>query len=133
MILVDTSVILDVVQDDAKWGPWSLAAIESAATRDALAINDIIYAELSVGYAKIESLDEMVAAWALQISPIPRPALFLAGKAFRRYREQRGTKTGVLPDFFVGAHAAVSDFSLLTRDPRRIRPYFPTVRVIAPT
>jgi predicted nucleic acid-binding protein len=132
VILVDTNVILDVVQDDAKWATWSLAAMESAASRQPLAINDIVYAELSIGYPKIELLDEMIAAWSIEVEPMPRPALFLAGKVFRRYRERRGTKTGVLPDFFIGAHAAVRDVALLTRDTRRIRTYFPTVRLLAP-
>jgi predicted nucleic acid-binding protein len=132
VILVDTSVILDVVQDDAKWGSWSLAAIESAAAKDALSINDIVYAELSVGYSKIELLDDMIADWALYIAPIPRTALFLAANVFRHYRQQRGAKTGVLPDFFIGAHAAILDTALLTRDIQRVRTYFPTVKLIAP-
>jgi predicted nucleic acid-binding protein len=132
LILVDTNVILDVVQDDAKWAGWSLAALETAAGRDALAIDDIIYAELSVGYATIEELDAMISIWDLEIAPIPRPALFLAGKAFQRYRAQSGTKAGVLPDFFIGAHAAVANAPLLTRDVRRIRTYFPSVTLIAP-
>jgi predicted nucleic acid-binding protein len=132
VILVDTNVILDVVQDDTKWATWSLAALETAAGRDALAIDDIVYAELSVGYAAIEGLDAMISAWRLDLVPIPRPALFLAGKAFQRYRAQRGAKTGVLPDFFVGAHAAIADAPLLTRDVRRIRTYFPTVTLISP-
>src|SRR5205823_889840 len=132
LILVDTNVILDVVQNDTKWADWSLAALETAAARDALAIDDIIYAELSVGYAAIEDLDAMISVWRLEFAPIPRPALFLAGKVFQRYRAQSGTKTGVLPDFFIGAHAAIAGASLLTRDVRRIRTYFPTVALIAP-
>jgi predicted nucleic acid-binding protein len=132
VILVDTSVIIDIVQDDAKWASWSLEAIETAAAHDALAINDVVYAELSVGYSKIELLDAMLSEWSLELAPIPRSALFLAGKAFRRYREQGGTRIGVLPDFFIGAHAAVSNSTLLTRDTRRIRTYFPNVTSIAP-
>ena len=132
MILVDTNVILDVVQDDTKWAAWSLAALETAAGRDALAIDDIVYAELSVGYAAIEELDAMISAWRLELAPMPRPALFLAGKVFQRYRAQSGAKTGVLPDFFIGAHAAIADAPLLTRDVRRIRTYYPTVTLISP-
>lgn len=132
MILVDTSVLLDVLQNDARWADWSEAALESAAARDALAINDIVYAELSTRYDGIERLDSALAAMNLVQAHIPRPALFLAGKAYLRYRRRGGTNTGVLSDFFVGAHAAVAGAALLTRDTGRVRSHFPTVSLISP-
>ncbi len=132
MILVDTSVLLDIVKNDPVWSPWSLDAYEAASLQDDLAINDIVYAEVSSRYASIDDLDRALAVLLLPVHPIPRAGLFLAGKAYKRYRERRGTKTGVLPDFFIGAHAAVEGASLLTRDPGRVQSYFPTVKVISP-
>lgn len=131
MILVDTNVILDVLKGDPIRGPRAKARLISAAD-DGLAINDIIYTELSVGYSNLADLEDVIADWRLQPRIIPRLALFQAGKAFQQYRRSSGTKTGVLPDFFVGAHAAVEGWSLLTRDTGRIRTYFPTVTLIAP-
>ncbi len=95
-------------------------------------INAVIYAEFSIGYAHIEDIDKVLVDVDLQLAETPRPALFLAGKAFQRYRARGGTRTSVLPDFFIGAHAAVARFHLLTRDPRRYRAYFPGVELIAP-
>ena len=133
MILVDTNVLLDVVTDDPKWADWSQHQLESAALRDRLAINGVIYAELSIGFARIEELDGMLEEAGIALAGIPQPALFLAGKVFRDYRRRGGVKTGVLPDFFIGAHAAVSRSSLLTRDAARYRTYFPTASLIAPS
>lgn len=132
MILVDTNILLDLVTDDPNWAAWSQAQLEAAALRDDLAINAVIYAELSIGFRRIEEVDAMIETTGLRVEPIPRPALFLAGKAFRQDREAGGTKTGVLPDFFIGAHAAVSGAALLTRDAGRYRTYFPTVEVVGP-
>lgn len=132
MIFVDTSVLLDVLQDDPKWADWSESALKTAAARDTLAINDVIYAELSTRYSRLETLDAAVAALELKHEPLPRAALFLAGKAFLRYRARGGAKTGVLSDFFIGAHAAVEKAPLLTRDLARVRAYFPGVTLIAP-
>lgn len=132
MILVDTSVLLDVLKDDPQWAAWSLRALEAAASRDELVINDIVYAELSTRYARIEPLDAALTTMSMKHSAIPRAALFLAGKAFLRYRKLGGTKTGVLSDFFIGAHAAVERAPLLTRDVEKVRTYFPTVDLIAP-
>jgi predicted nucleic acid-binding protein len=132
MVLVDTSVLLDIVTDDRRWVEWSTSAIATAASQDQLAINEVIYAELSVGYERIEDLDGMIATLGLSLARIPVGALFLAGKAFRHYRKTSGTKTGVLPDFFVGAHAAAVGAVLITRDVRNVRRYFPDVRLIAP-
>jgi len=132
MILVDTSILFDLVLNDPQWGPWSASTLELAAAQDTLAINAIIYAELSSHYDEIDSLEEVLAALELQIADIPKPALFLAGHAFRRYRQAGGAKSGVLSDFFIGAHAAVARAPLLTRDPRRISTYFPTVALLRP-
>jgi hypothetical protein len=96
-------------------------------------INDVVYAELSVGFLRVEEVDATIAAAQVEVAPIPREALFLAGKAFQLYRAGGGTRSGVLPDFFIGAHAAVAKVPLLTRDARRYRSYFPTVQLIAPS
>jgi predicted nucleic acid-binding protein len=104
-VLVDTNVLLDVLEDDPRWARWSQEQLESAALTNQLTINAIIYAELSVAFARIEELEEVVAQAALSVESIPREALFLAGKAFVDYRRRRGAKDGVLPDFFIGAHA----------------------------
>ncbi len=132
MILVDTSVLLDVVTDDPSWKDWSLAALEAAAANDRLIINDVVFAELSVRYGKIEDVETFIDAVGLELAQIPRPALFAAAKAYQRYRSKGGTRPSVLPDFFIGAHAAVAGASLLTRDARRHRTYFPGVPLIAP-
>ena len=132
MILVDTSVLLDVLNDSV-WADWSQSALERAAADDDLAINQVIYAELSTRYETVEALDSAVGGLGLQHAAIPRTALFLAGKAFLRYRQQRGARTDVLSDFFIGAHAAVADCPLITCDTRRIAHYFPRVTLIAPT
>ena len=132
MILADANVLLDLVTGDPKWAEWSQQELESAAARDEVAINDIVYAELSVGCPTIEELDEMIHRAGVINAAIPRPALFLAGKAFRRYRSSGGTKAGVLPDFFIGAHAAIVNCTLITRDAARYRTYFPGITLIAP-
>lgn len=132
MILVDTSILIDVLQSDPKWADWSQAALETAAGHDQLAINDVIYAELSTRFASVEALDAAINTMALRHMTIPRAALFLAGKAFQVYRAKGGTKTGVLSDFFIGAHAAVEEWPLLTRDAARVRTYFPKVALITP-
>jgi predicted nucleic acid-binding protein len=132
VILVDTDVLLDVFQDDAEWSAWSQDQLDSANATDTLAINSVIYAELSIGFARIEELDAIIEEASLAIEDIPREALFLAGKAFLRYRRRSGTKRSVLPDFYIGAHAAVMQWTLLTRDVGRYRAYFPTVPLIAP-
>ncbi|HEY6454706.1 MAG TPA: type II toxin-antitoxin system VapC family toxin [Steroidobacteraceae bacterium] len=132
MILVDTNVLLDVFEDDAEWFEWSQDRLDSASATDTLAINAVIYSELSIGFARIEELEAVIKEASLAIEDIPREALFLAGKAFLRYRRTRGTKRSVLPDFYIGAHAAVMRWPLLTRDAARYRTYFPTVSLIAP-
>lgn len=132
-MLVDTNVLLDVLEDDPRWARWSQEQLESAALTNQLTINAIIYAELSAAFARIEELEEVVAQAALSVESIPREALFLAGKAFVDYRRRRGAKDGVLPDFFIGAHAAVAGCALLTRDVGRYRTYFPNIRLVSPS
>jgi len=132
LTLVDTNVLLDLVTADPVWANWSIAALDAADTAGPVWINDVVYAELSVRFAEIDTLDTMLDEARVDLAPIPRPALFLAGKAFLRYRAAGGGRTGVLPDFFIGAHAAVANWNLLTRDAARYRTYFPTVRLIAP-
>jgi predicted nucleic acid-binding protein len=132
VILVDTNVLLDVVGRDPVWADWSRRQLNLAAATDDMTINDIVYAELSVGYQRVEELDEMLVRAGIALAPIPRAALFLAGKTFQRYRRAGGARTGVLADFFLGAHAAVEDAPLITRDTARYRTYFPGVALIAP-
>jgi len=132
MILVDTCVLLDVVQADSRWADWSQEQLERAAEWGGLLINPIIYAEFSVWYEDLRQLDRVLADFGAAYEELPRTALFLAGKAFRQYRARRGTRSSVLPDFFIGAHAAVRELPLLTRDTARIRTYFPTVALLAP-
>ena len=132
MILVDTNVLLDVLEDDPEWADWSQANLDAATATDTLAINPIIYSELSIAFARIEELEAVIAEASLNMQSIPREALFLAGKAFLSYRRARGIRRSVLPDFLVGAHAAVAHCPILTRDVARYRTYFPTVRLITP-
>jgi hypothetical protein len=132
VILVDTSVLLDVLRDDQQWRDWSTAALVAATARGTVKLNQVVYAELSSQYDRIESLDAALAGLDFETLQIPKPALFLAGRAFRLYRRQGGMKTSVLSDFFIGAHAAVADAELLTRDPKHVRSYFPTVAIISP-
>lgn len=132
MTLVDTNVLLDLVTNDETWADWSVAQLEEASLRGPLVINDVVYAELSVRYERIEDLEAFIEAAGLVLRPLPRSALFLAGKAFIRYRRSGGTRTGVLPDFFIGAQAAVAELPLLTRDVGRYQTYFPTVELIVP-
>jgi predicted nucleic acid-binding protein len=130
--LVDTNVLLDLVTDDPHWADWSIAQLEAASLAGPLVINDVVYAELSVRYDRIEDLDAFLDQAGLEMAPMPQAALFLAGKVFTNYRRAGGSRTGVLPDFFIGAHAAVGKLPLLTRDVGRYRSYFPTLRLIAP-
>lgn len=132
MVLVDTNVLLDVLQDDAQWASWSQAQLEALSLTDRLAINPVIYSELSIAFERIEQLEAVIAATKLAVEPLPREALFLAGKVFLDYRRRKGSKSGVLPDFYIGAHAAVLAVPILTRDARRYRSYFPTVQLLAP-
>lgn len=131
-MLVDTNVLVDVLENDPDWADWSVAQLRAQAQIHRLVINPVIYAELSLAFSTVEALDEALAALQIPVIDIPKPALFLAGKAFVKYRRQGGTKTNVLADFFIGAHAAVAGLPVLTRDVRRYASYFPTVALIAP-
>ena len=132
MLLVDTNVLLDVLEDDPQWASWSQTRLDAASATGHLAINPIIYSELSIAFARIEELEAVITEASLTVESLPREALFLAGKAFLRYRRGGGTKHSVQPDFYVGAHAAVMQWAILTRDVARYRTYFPTVELIAP-
>lgn len=132
MTLVDTNVLLDLVTDDPIWADWSIAQLEAASLNGPLLINDVVYAELAVRYDRIELLEAFVDEAGLTIAPMPRAALFLSGKVFTQYRRSGGSRTGVLPDFFIGAHAAVHELPLLTRDVGRYRTYFPKLQLITP-
>ena len=130
--LVDTNVLLDVLTKDARWFGWSSRALEEAGDRGRLLINPIIYAEVSVGFDRIEDLDAALPAPFFERTPLPWEAAFLAGKCFLRYRRRGGERTSPLPDFYIGAHAAVARITLLTRDASRYRAYFPKLDLIAP-
>lgn len=132
MLLVDTNVLVDVLEDDPEWADWSIGQLRAQSKIHRLAINPVIYSELSLTFSTVEALDRTVDELGLAMIEIPRPALFLAGKAFVRYRRQGGKKNNVLADFFIGAHAAVSGHPILTRDTRRYASYFSGVRLITP-
>jgi predicted nucleic acid-binding protein len=132
MLLVDSNVLVDVLENDPQWADWSVGQLRAQSKIHRLAINPIIYAELSLTFSTAEALDSAIEDLDLTMIEIPRPALFLAGKAFIRYRRQGGTKTNVLGDFFIGAHAAVSGHAVLTRDTRRYASYFPSVVMVSP-
>ena len=131
-VLVDSNVLLDVLEEDENWYEWSSSQLQKAADCCSLVINPIIYAEISVGFQRIEELEEALPMDFFQRKPIPYEAAFLAGKCFIRYRKLGGTKHAPLPDFFIGAHAAVSGLTLLTRDAARYRTYFPSLSLITP-
>ena len=128
-VLVDSSVLLDVFENDPVWADWSEAALATHSDGLTLFVNPVIYAEVSIGFQRIEELEEAFAGFGMRMLPIPKEALFLAGKAFLQYRR---SKASPLPDFFIGAHAAVDSLLLLTRDVKRIKTYFPTVKTISP-
>lgn len=130
--LVDTNVLFDVVTDDPRWADWSVRQLEIQALRERLVINPVIYAELSVGFDRIEEVDAFLVGTGIEVDEMPQTGLFLAGKAFQSYHARGGTKTGVLPDFFIGAHAVVEGVGLLSRDVGRYRSYFPKIRLITP-
>ena len=132
MTLVDTNVLLDLTTDDPIWADWSLHHLEAASLLGPILINDIIYAELSIRYQRIEGLEAMLRTARIEVAPIAREALFLAGKVFQQYRARGGIRTGVLPDFFIGAHAELTGWKLATRDVERISKYFPAAVLLTP-
>jgi len=131
-MLVDTNVLIDVLNNEPQWVDWSIHQLRVQSKIHVLSINPIIYAELSCTFKKVEDLDEVLQVMELKFNQIPKPALFLAGKAFQRYRRQGGVKNSILADFFIGAHAAVSRLPVLTRDTQRYQTYFPTVKLVSP-
>lgn len=131
-ILVDSNVLLDLFTEDQRWFGWSSRVVATAGDSARLVINPIVYAEISVRFSEIEALDQTLADAGLEREPLAYEAAFLAGKAFREYRRRGGEKRSPLPDFYVGAHAAVAGYRLLTRDASRYRTYFPTLALIAP-
>lgn len=130
--LVDSNVLLDVLTEDHAWVEWSSGELARAANAGPLFINPVVYAEVSVRFHRIEDLDDALPAADYQRLALPRDAAFLAGKAFLNYRRNGGPRTSALPDFFIGAHAAIAQLRLLTRDPARYRTYFPTVAITTP-
>lgn len=131
-MLVDTNVLVDVLKDDPEWADWSIGQLRKQSRVHRLVINPVIYTELSLTFSTVEALDEVLAGMQLPVVEMPRPALFLAGKAFAQYRRRGGTKGNVLADFFIGAHAAVAGWPILTRDGSRYQSYFPTVNLVMP-
>ena len=130
--LVDTNVLFDYLTEDSEWFDWSSAMLEEASNTGTVAINQVVYAEVSIRYSTVEQLDDDLSVDYFARLSIPWEAAFLAGKAFARYKRQGGTRRSPLPDFFIGAHAAVIGMTLLTRDARRYRAYFPKLKIVAP-
>lgn len=131
-VLIDSNVILDIFEDDQKWAEWSESTLNHYSLSHALYINSIIYSEVSIGFKQIEELEKAIVGCGFQMLQMPKEALFLAGKVFLKYRKQKGGKLSPLPDFFIGAHAAVLGLELITRAVSRYRTYFPTVHLITP-
>ncbi len=131
-VLVDSNIVLDVFLNDPKWADWSESKLDEYDQLGILYINSIIYSEISIGFKQIENLESAIAKAGLQMLQIPKEALFLAGKAYLKYKKRKGTKRTPLPDFFIGAQAAVQNLDLVTRDVSRYQSYFPTVKLITP-
>ena len=132
-VLVDSNVLLDLMTEDPTWFKWSAMAVEQAADVSRLVINPIIYAEVSIRYSSIEELERALPTTLLEREAIPYEAAFLAGKCFLEYRRRGGSRSSPLPDFLIGAHAAVAGYRLITRDASRYRSYFPKLDLIAPS
>jgi predicted nucleic acid-binding protein len=131
-VLADANVLLDVLTDDPQWYEWSAAQLDACSAKANLCINPIIYAEVSIGFERVEQIEEALPPDTFTRLELPWDAAFLAGKAFLQYRRASGSRTSPLPDFFIGAHAAVDGMALLTRDARRYRTYYPKLEVICP-
>jgi len=131
-ILVDSCVLLDLFTDDKSWADWSEYTLEKYSQTNSLYINSIVYTEVSIGFNKVEEVESAIEALGIKVLEIPRDALFLTGKAYLKYRKNKGTKTLPLPDFFIGAHASISQFGLVTRDLAKYKTYFPQVQLIHP-
>jgi predicted nucleic acid-binding protein len=131
-VFIDSCVLLDLFTNDHKWASWSESILSQYSQSNTLFINSIVYAEISIGFNRIEEVEDAIAQVGIKVLEIPREALFLAGKVFLDYRRNEGTKNSTLPDFFIGAHAAVSSFDLITRDTTRYKTYFPKIKLIHP-
>ena len=131
-VLVDSCIILDLFTNDPNWATWSESILEQYSQTNTLYINSIIYTEISMGFEKIEEVEDAILQLGVKVIEMPREALFLTGKAFLQYRNNKGTKNSPLPDFFIGAHATVSKFNLITRDLAKYKTYFPQVKLIHP-
>jgi predicted nucleic acid-binding protein len=132
-VLVDSNVLLDIMTEDPQWFSWSADALARAAETMRLVINPIIYAEVSIRYSRIEDLNDALPLTFVEREPLPYEAAFLAGKAFLIYRKHSGVRRSPLPDFFIGAHASIAQYTLLTRDAGRYRTYFPKLPLITPS
>jgi len=131
-VLVDSNIVLDVFLNDLKWADWSESKLDEYDQLGILYINSIVYSEISIGFDRIEDLESAIVRAGFQMLEIPKEALFLAGKAYLKYKKRKGTKRTPLPDFFIGAQAAVQNLDLITRDVSRYQSYFPTVKLISP-
>ena len=131
-VLVDSCILLDLFTNDQNWADWSQDTLERYSQTNSLYINSIIYTEVSIGFTKVEAVESAIDILGIKVLEMPREALFLAGKVFFKYRKNKGIKTSPLPDFFIGAHASVSQFSLMTRDTARYKTYFPQVELVYP-
>ncbi len=131
-ILIDSCILLDLFTNDPKWADWSESILDKYSQTNTLYINSIVYTEISIGFRKIEELEKVIFQLGIKVLEIPREALFLTGKAFLKYRRNKGTKNSPLPDFFIGAHASVSMFSLITRDVAKYQTYFPQIKLVSP-
>lgn len=131
-VFVDSCILLDLFTDDPVWADWSENILDQYSQTNTLYINSIVYTEVSIGFNQIEELEKAIALLSIKVIEIPREALFLTGKAFLKYRKNKDTKNVPLPDFFIGAHAAVSSFALITRDVAKFKTYFPQVKLVHP-
>ncbi len=131
-ILIDSCVLLDLFTNDQNWGEWSENTLEKYSLTNTLYINSVVYSEVSIGFNQIEEVEQAISELDIKVLEIPREALFLAGKTFLNYRKNKGTKTSTLLDFFIGAHANISKFDLITRDINKYKTYFPQTRLIHP-
>ena len=131
-VLIDSNILIDIFTDSRDWADWSRDQLTLLAASSSLFINPIVYSEISIGFKRIEELEECLGVLPLRFEEIPEEALFLAGKAFLKYRRKQGTKSSTLPDFFIGAHAAVKDWRIITRDKKRMAYYFPSLEIISP-
>ncbi len=131
-IFVDSCVLLDIFTNDATWADWSENILEKFSYTNSLYINSIVYTEISIGFNQVEEVEYAISALGINVLEMPREALFLTGKTFLQYRRNKGSKTSPLPDFFIGAHASISHFDLITRDSDKYKTYFPRVKLVHP-